>query len=132
MLPASFGVPWQGNHDCHAGSEQKGEDATTALRRARFLRVKITETATGSVRLETRLPSQFVDGMATVIPQVSTMSRGNAAWNLGLSRSGFGLRTLVSVVLPSKWVPEPMCCQAAVRCRSWLFGSQAQSLQKSQ
>ena len=39
------------------------------------MRVKITETATGSVRLETRLPSQFVDGMATVIPQVG---KGNA------------------------------------------------------
>ena len=54
----------------HAEPEGKGEDATTALRRARFLRVKITESATGSVRLETRLPSQFVDGMAMVIPQV--------------------------------------------------------------
>ena len=79
MLQASLGVVWQGNHKCCAGSERKGEDATTALRRARFLRVKITETATGSVRLETRLPSQFVDGMATVIPQVGTMCRGNAA-----------------------------------------------------
>ena len=73
MLQTSLGVVWQSDHDCHAGSEQKGEDATTALRRARFLRVKVTETATGSVRLETRLPSQFVDGMATVIPQVSIM-----------------------------------------------------------
>ena len=55
--------------DC-ADAAGKGEDATTALRRARFLRVRITESASGSVRLETRLPSQFVDGMAMVIPQV--------------------------------------------------------------
>ena len=79
MLQAPFWVVWQGTHNCHAGSERKGEDPTTALRRARFLRVKITETASGSVRLETRLPSQFVDGMATVIPQVGTLCRGNAA-----------------------------------------------------
>ena len=79
MLLTSVGVVWQGTHNCHAGSERRGEDASTALRRARFLRVKITETATGSVRLETRLPSQFVDGMATVIPQVGAMCRGNAA-----------------------------------------------------
>ena len=79
ILQASFGVLWQGNHVCHAESGQRGEDATTALRRARFLRVRITETATGSVRLETRLPSQFVDGMATVIPQVSNLGSESAA-----------------------------------------------------
>ncbi|BDA50301.1 probable 2,3-dimethylmalate lyase at N-terminal half [Coccomyxa sp. Obi] len=48
-----------------------GEDASTALRRARFLRVKITSVASGEVRLETRLPAAFVDGIATVIPQVA-------------------------------------------------------------
>lgn len=61
MLPA-----WLG--------EAGGEDASTALRRARFLRVKITSIASGEVRLETRLPAAFVDGIATVIPQVRDMS----------------------------------------------------------
>ncbi|CAL8465196.1 g4731 [Coccomyxa elongata] len=51
--------------------ESGGEDASTALRRARFLRVKITSVATGEVRLETRLPAAFVDGIATIIPQVA-------------------------------------------------------------
>ncbi len=54
-----------------AEPEQEGESASTALRRARFLRVKITDAASGSVRLETRLPSQFVDSISQIIPQVS-------------------------------------------------------------
>lgn len=54
-----------------SGRRQGGEDASTALRRARFLRVKITSIASGDVRLETRLPAAFIDGIATVIPQVA-------------------------------------------------------------
>ena len=114
------------------GLNRRGEDATTALRRARFLRVKITETATGSVRLETRLPSQFVDGIATVIPQVGTMCRGNAAWNLGLFRFVSGARMLVPGLSGKlRQAPEPGYQQAALLCRSWLFGSWEQSLPKS-
>ncbi len=48
-----------------------GEDAGSALRRARFLRIKITSVATGETRLETRLPAAFIDGIATVVPQVT-------------------------------------------------------------
>jgi hypothetical protein len=46
------------------------EDASSALRRARFLRIKITTVASGETRLETRLPAGFIDAIATVVPQV--------------------------------------------------------------
>ncbi|KAK9903591.1 hypothetical protein WJX75_009441 [Coccomyxa subellipsoidea] len=47
------------------------EDASSALRRARFLRIKITTVASGETRLETRLPAGFIDAIATVVPQVA-------------------------------------------------------------
>ncbi|GFH08226.1 uncharacterized protein HaLaN_03157 [Haematococcus lacustris] len=42
--------------------------------RTRFFLIKITEMATGQVKLETRIPSDFLSGLAALVPAVSGLN----------------------------------------------------------
>ena len=45
--------------------------ALEALKRSRFFRVTIRDRATGTTKLETRIPASFVGGLAALVPQVA-------------------------------------------------------------
>jgi hypothetical protein len=44
---------------------------SSALTRVDFLRIKISNDATGTVKLETRIPAGFVQGLSLIVPQAA-------------------------------------------------------------
>ena len=54
-----------------ASGDTGGRGSGSALARIDFLRIRVSDAATGTVRLETRIPAGFVDGLASIVPAVA-------------------------------------------------------------
>lgn len=59
-----------GDASSSGGWAGSGSDAMGGYRRDRYLRVRITDSKTSLVKLETRIPAGFIDPLTAMIPQV--------------------------------------------------------------
>jgi 2-methylisocitrate lyase-like PEP mutase family enzyme len=60
-----------GSSSSSSSSRAPSSRALEALKRSRFFRVTIRDRASGTTKLETRIPASFVGGLAALVPQVA-------------------------------------------------------------
>lgn len=65
------GASYSAAQDTYDIERPQGPSSSSQTPRSKWLRFKITDTRTGNVQLDTRFPAGFLDGIASIIPQIA-------------------------------------------------------------